>query len=213
MKNAYPILMYRWAVLLLATFFVIYTILFRDWSAVGGPLRYLTIWGLCLSWVVAYLVLRISRGISDAQWDALVSATVVINTMIVFLYWRLYFADPASVTRDGALDVWWREYYLHALGPALMIIDALFINRVFLRIKAGIALLVSIIVTYIAWSEIVVGPFNTEPVGKVTSGLPYPFLNDLEFAGRAIFYGTNIGVGLVFFAVFACLAWGIRKLR
>ena len=43
-------------------------------------------------------------------------------------------------------------------------------------------------------------------------GLPYPFLNDLELAGRMTFYGANAAVSLVFLAGFCALAWAVRRL-
>lgn len=212
MEKHISVLVYRWSVFLLACFFVLYAAIYSDWGNAGGPLRYLTIWGLCLSFAVSFLVLRISRGISTQRWDALVATTAVINAMVVFLYWKLYFADPNSVTRNGELGVWWREYYMHALGPLLMWIDALFFNRVFKRLLVSMGVLVSVVIGYVAWIEVFVGPLNDAPVGSVTSGLPYPFLNNLEFAGRAVFYGTNVAVAVVFLLGFALAAFAIRKI-
>ena len=60
------------------------------------------------------------------------SVAAVVNVMVVFLYWRLFFEDPALVNGNGDI-VWHQQYYLHGLGPALQIFDALFIARVFGR--------------------------------------------------------------------------------
>ena len=54
--------------------------------------------------------------------------------------------------------------------------------------------------------------FNDSPVGSVTQGLPYPFLNNLDVSGRIIFYGSNIGVAIIFMFLFAGIAWGVRKI-
>ncbi len=61
------------------------------------------------------------------------------------------------------------------------------------------------------WTELVVGTFNTTPAGSVTSGLPYRFLNNLEFADRAVFYAQNVLVAVVMVFVFTGIAWGLRK--
>lgn len=211
MEHTSPIRAYRWVVFLAAAFYLIHSCIVSSWAP-GGPFRYLTIWALALSLIVAIRVLRISYGKTTERLDGFVSAVAVVNAMVVLLYWRLYFADPTSVTRNGELGDWWREGYMHALGPVLMWIDALFFNRVFTALKKAVLWMVGIIVGYLAWTELFVQTFNDSPVGKVTTGLPYPFLNNLEFADRAVFYGTNIVVAVALLAVFAALAWIIRRL-
>ncbi|MEM9351026.1 MAG: hypothetical protein AAGA47_12260, partial [Pseudomonadota bacterium] len=180
------------------------------YDAAGGPFRYLTIWALLLSFFCASRVLAYSEKRSERRWDALIAATAVINLMVVFLYWRLYFDDPTSVTRNGELGVWWKEYYLHLAGPLLMWIDALFINRPFRRFVPAALILVGIALAYFLWAELVVAPLNDSPLGSVTTGLPYPFLNSLEISERVVFYGTNSGVALVALAIFFALGRGVR---
>jgi hypothetical protein len=67
---------------------------------------------------------------------------------------------------------------------------------------------IMICIAYIIWSEAIVGPFNIEPIGSVTSGLPYPFLNDMIFMERALFYATTIATGVMMYAGF----WLFSKL-
>lgn len=148
---------------------------------------------------------------STRRWDGFVAMTAVINTMVVFLYWRLYFADPTSVTADGELGAFHLEMYLHGVGPALQVIDSLFVHRSHQRLRRSVLLLIGVISLYVMWVELVVGRLNDSPVGSVTSGLPYPFLNDLEPAGRLIFYGSNVTIGLVLLLVYAGIAWLIRR--
>jgi len=205
------VLYYRWIVFLLAAGYCLRTIFFADYDGFGGPFRYLTIWALFLSFFCASRMLAISEGRSTRRWDALVSATSVVNAMVVILYWRLYFADPASVTSDGELGAVWLELYMHGLGPALQAIDALFVHRSFKRLKRALVVLVGVILAYVAWAEMVVGPLNDSPVGSVTSGLPYPFLNNLDFAGRSVFYGSNFAVAVVLLLLFAGAAFMIRR--
>ena len=59
---------------------------------------------------------------------------VVINMAVVVQYWRLYFMDPLNVSPvEGT--IWWKEYYLHVLGPVLMWIGDFLILGVFSRLK------------------------------------------------------------------------------
>lgn len=202
---------FRWIVLLLAAFYCLRTLFLGDFSEFGGPFRYLTIWALFFSFFAASRMMALEEGRSARRWDGFVCMTSVINAMVVFLYWRLFFADPASVTRDGELGQLYLEMYLHGLGPALQIVDTLFVHRSYRKLTAPLAWLFGVIAAYIAWAELVVGPMNDSPVGTVTSGLPYPFLNNLPLEGRAIFYGSNFAVALVLLLVFAAIAWLIRR--
>ena len=118
--------------------------------------------------------------------------------MVVFLYWKLYFIDPSLVNYSGS-SVWFQEYYLHVLGPLLIILDALFFNNSFTQIKKGLLTILGICLLYILWTEALTGPLNTTPEGTVTSGLPYPFLNNMVFAERVSFYATTILTGLGFY--------------
>lgn len=206
----YFVLVYRWAVFVLAAGYALYILITSDYGAPGGPFRFLTNWALLLSFFCASRVLAYSEGRSDRRWDAVISATAVINAMVVFLYWRLYFADPTSVTRDGVLLSLWLELYLHLAGPALMWIDALFVHRSFRRVLPSLAVLLSIVILYLLWAELGVGPLNDTPIGTATSGLPYPFLNNLEPAARMQFYGVNVAVAVVLMAVFFGIAMLIR---
>lgn len=204
------LLIFRWVTFLLAGGYCVRMVLWSEYVQIGGPFRFLTIWALFLSFFCASRMIARMEGRSDKRWDALVAATAVINTMVVILYWRLYFADPASVTSDGELNSWWLEGYLHGVGPALQVIEAVFLHRAFRRPHLGAGVLLGIIAAYVAWAELVQRPFNDAPLGSVTSGLPYPFLNSLEFSERSVFYATNVGVGLVVLVLFALvsLGWG-----
>ena len=204
-------LIFRWTVFLLAAGYCIRTIFFGGYSGFGGPFRFLTIWALFASFFAASRMMALEEGRSERRWDGFVAMTAVLNTMVVFLYWRLFLADPASVSRDGQLGEWWLEFYLHGLGPALQIIDALFVHRSFRRLLAGAAWLLGVIGAYVAWAELVVQPMNDSPVGEVTSGLPYPFLNSLELSGRLVFYGSNVVIALVLLGLFAALSLAVRR--
>jgi len=201
---------FRWIVFLLAAFYCLRTLLFSDFGSPGGPFRYLTIWALFLSFFAASRMMALEEGRSERRWDGFASMLAVINTMVVFLYWRLYLADPFSVTRDGELGILHLQLYLHGLGPALQVFDRLFVHRS-LRPQAGAAWLAVVIGLYVAWAELFVGPFNDSPVGTVTTGLPYPFLNNLAFADRMTFFGTNFLIGLAVLLIYTGVAWLMRR--
>ncbi|MEM9785886.1 MAG: hypothetical protein AAF801_05255 [Pseudomonadota bacterium] len=206
-----PVLIFRWIAFLLAAGYCLRMLFFGGWDGFGGPFRYLTIWALFCSFFSFSRMMAIEEGRSDARWDGFVCMTAVINTMVVFLYWRLYFADPTSVTDGGQLRAWQLELYLHGVGPLLQVIDAIFIHRSFRRLRAAVAWLFGIIGAYVLWAETVVQRLNDSPEGSVTSGLPYPFLNNLELSERAVFYASNLAVGVVVLLVYAAIAWGFRR--
>lgn len=168
----------------------------------GAQFRYLTIWALTASVLSFGLALR--RGPPPLT---LAAVATVMNGLVVVLYWRLFFIDPALV--NNGTPVWWREYYLHLLGPLLQAFDALVVMAAFrapLRVAGWLAVL---ILAYVGWAELVVQPLNDWPAGRVTSGLPYPFLNDLEPAARLGFYARTAAMALVFVA----LGWGLCRWR
>jgi len=95
-KVSRPVLYYRWFVFLLAAGYCLRTIFLSSYEEVGGPFRYLTIWALFGSFFVASRLLALTEGRSNKRWDGVVSMVAVLNAMVVFLFWRLYFADPFS---------------------------------------------------------------------------------------------------------------------
>lgn len=196
-----PVLIYRWIVFLLAAGYCLHQMFLGSWSGPGGPFRYLTIWALFLSFYAASRMLALSEHRITRRHEVTAMCAAVLNVMVVFLYWRLYMTDP-SLVNGGNPIVWWLEYYLHALGPALQIIDALFVGAVFRRVWRAALPLLGIIAAYVAWAELFVQRFNTKPVGEVTSGLPYPFLNSMEWADRAMFYGVNAATAMGLLVIF-----------
>lgn len=209
--HARPVLIYRWIVFLLAAGYCLHQLFAGSWSGPGGPFRYLTIWALFLSFYAASRMLALSEHRITRPHQVTAMCAAVLNVMVVFLYWRLYLTDPGLVNGGNPI-IWWLEYYLHALGPALQIIDALFIGRVFRRVWRGVLPLLLIIGAYVAWAELFVQRFNTRPTGSVTSGLPYPFLNSMEWGERANFYLFNAGTALVLLIVFGVIGAALTRL-
>jgi len=133
-----------------------------------------------------------------------------MNAMVVYLYWSLWFRDPALVQSRGPI-VWWQEYYLHLAGPLLQWIDALWLRRAFGRPLKAAAVLIGIVVVYVVWVEGFVGPLNTAPVGEVTAGLPYPFLNNMTLPERLTYYATVSVGALIVLVAFTALGWLVTR--
>lgn len=202
---------FRWIVFALAAGYFLRHVWFTaDYSAPGGPFRYLTFWALCMSTLAAGAMLSISEGSSRRNWSTYVAATAVANALVVLLYWRLWFTDPALVNNNGPI-VWYDEYYFHLLGPVLQWIDALFIFGAVRRVVPAFAAVMATVVGYVAWIELFVGPYNDFPAGSVTDGLPYPFLNSMVFDERVGFYVTTGISGIVFLALLLTVSWLTRR--
>ena len=208
--HSVPILAFRWVTFLMAGIYCLYQLLSHDYSHPGGPFRFLTIWALFLSFYSASRMLALSEQRSTRDHNRTAACAAVINVMVVFLYWRLFLTDPNLVNSNGDI-VWHQQYYLHGLGPALQVIDALFIARAFGRPWRVVAPLVAFIATYLLWAEVFVQNFNTVPTGSVTSGLPYPFLNSMELGERVGFYTTNLVFAIFVLAGLSALCWVIRR--
>lgn len=190
-----PVILFRWAVFAMAAGYALYEVGTADYSYPGGRFRFLTIWALLLSAYSASRMLALSLGRIERRHEVTAMCAAVLNVMVVFLYWRLYLEDPALVNSHGQIPLL-EEYYLHGLGPALQIFDALVIARAFTRIRRAVLPVVGLVAAYVAWAELFVQRFNTFPAGPVTSGLPYPFLNAMEWPDRLAYYATNAVVAL-----------------
>jgi hypothetical protein len=202
---------FRWLVFLLAAIYVLRQFWFTaDYTPPGGPFKYLTHWALLLSLFSSIAMLALSFGQRHRDWGTLVAVTAVTNALVVMLYWRLWFTDPKLVNSNGPI-VWYVEYYLHLSGPILQWVDALFVFGAFRRIVPALGALLTVIIGYVGWIELFVAPTNSSPVGSVTSGLPYPFLNSMVWDERLGFYLTTAVTGLIFLALFWGLSWAARK--
>ncbi|MDJ1008532.1 MAG: hypothetical protein QNJ13_11980 [Paracoccaceae bacterium] len=205
------VILWRWTVFLLAAGYCLYQlVLGANYDPPGGPFRFLTIWALVMSFWAASRMLAISERRTERSWSAWVGATAVVNALVVLLYWRLWFEDPALVNA-GAPVIWHQEYYLHLLGPVLQWVDALFVYGALRRLWQPALLLAGVMVAYIVWIEAFVSRSNDFPYGDAATGFPYPFLNDLSFDGRLDFYLTTAATGFVFLGLFGGTAWLIRR--
>ena len=94
-----------------------------------------------------------------------------------------------------------------------MWIDAFLILGVFSRLKPVFYAAIILGIAYSAWAELVLHPLNAKPIGTVTAGLPYPFLNNMEFGTRMVFYGFSTIANFVFILIAWSIAKGIAKLK
>ena len=201
-------LRYRLVCLLLSVGYFLYQFTEANYNNFGIQFRYLTIWGLTAAMLATWLLYKTKRMGLPESYLPFVSATAVLNAMVVFLCWKLYFTDPSLVNYSGSIS-WFQEYYLHIVGPALIVLDALLLNNSFTQVKKGVLTILAICLLYIFWSEVITGPLNETPEGSVTNGLPYPFLNNMSFSERVSFYATTIITGLGFYLA----GWVLAKLK
>ena len=199
---------------LIALGYWVYQFFTNDPDSVGWQFRYLTHWALTLSVISALFMLRLSRGDSTNRHEVFASVTVVMNIMVVFLYWKIFLTDPTQFYVDGIpTNPWHQEYYFHLVGPILQWIDAFFLLGVFRPIRQIAIWLVVVVASYTVWIEAIVRPFNDDRAGTVTSGLPYRFLNNMEWPDRLLFYGQYTLAALGFMGLCWFLARGLRRVR
>ena len=192
---------FRGSCFTLAIFYWFYQFYVADYNGFGLQFRYLTIWGLTGNVIVTGLLLRQTLSGQKEKYFAAVSAVCVLNVLVVFLYWKLYFIDPKLVNYSGNI-VWFQEYYLHLFGPLLLFVDSMVVNRSFRQFNLGIIQALILSISYVAWTEVVTGRLNNFPVGSMAAGLPYPFLNDMVLSERLEFYGISIATGVFFYFLF-----------
>jgi hypothetical protein len=203
---------FRWAVFLITLGYFIYRFFDTDPDQFGAQFRLLTVWGLTASTLSAWFMLQYSMGWSTRQYQIFASVTVVLNATVVLMYWKIYFQDPSLFYgADGQPRAWHQEYFLHAVGPALQIFDAFFILGAFRVFRGLIGYIMAVPVAYIVWIELLVRPMNDTPVGSVTTGLPYLFMNDMDVSERATFYGTTVATMFILFLISWTIAWALRK--
>ena len=162
----------------------------------GWQFRYLTIWALIAHVLLGYGLLISSIDKNYKVNDGLVAMAAALGLYVVIMYWGLFFIDPELVNGNHN-PVWLREYYLHLVGPLILWIDAVFIKKALEKLWQMIKFNIIICISYCFWIELAIKPLNSKPIGDVTNGLPYPFLNDMSLSERIIFYLLSIAVGIL----------------
>lgn len=190
----------------LALGYWIYQFSQNSFDSFGMQFRFLTHWAVSLAVIIHFINWRRRVANMSESNHAFNAAVTILNLLVVFLYWRLYFIDPALVNGDK-IPVWHQEYYMHLLGPLLVCIDSIWFNRAFKGFIRGCSVTIILCLIYIIWIETLVRPLNDFPIGDVTNGLPYPFLNDMDGYGRISFYLTTTMTGIITFVI----CWIIGK--
>lgn len=201
---------YRWMTLLLAAGFLLYQVMAADYSQFGGRFRFLTNWALVLSCASALAMLCVSLQATARAWTRLATTAAVMNVMVTALYWRLVLIDPYLVNAGEEVPPM-LDYYLHGVGPALQILDALFIGRVFRRAHRAVPWLLAVILGYVLWAEYVLRSLNDSPAGREATGLPYPYLNEMAADARMAHYMVNAGAALAVLGALTAIGWAIRQ--
>ena len=198
---------YRQIVFLLITSYWIYKFTEFNLDSFGWHFRYLTIWAMLGCWMAALWMIHPSSSKHHEQHQTGISIITVLNIMMLILYWTLYSIDP-SLIHEESPGPWWTQYYQHLLAPLLQIIDAFFILGVFRQFKSCLYGILTIIFVYILWIELLVAPRNDTPKGFISSGFPYPFLNDMIVIDRIMFYSKTVLTA----TLITVICWSIVKL-
>ena len=190
---------WRAAILALAAIFWVEQFAHAQMAEFGWQFRFLTIWALTLSLMYAANAFRLALGLTHHRQERLAMVAACVNAIMVTLYWWMRLSDPSAL---GPWEGGVRDLYLHAIGPGLQIVDAVFVLGAFGRPIRAVPGLLLTVVAYVAWIELGVAPLNDAPIGDVTSGLPYPFLNHMDPGNRATFYVAAALGGLAFLGAF-----------
>ena len=190
---------WRGAFLALTAAFWLWQFTTAELAQFGWQFRFLTNWGLTLSLAHAVLAWRAFRVPGAEPPETLAVVAALVNGLVIYLYWSIRLSGGGL--GDG--PIWSvNNLYLHAVGPGLQIVDAVLVLQVFRHPIRAVPAFIALVVAFIAWIEFAVAPLNATPIGSVTSGLPYPFLNDLDPGERATFYGQAATGGLLLMLVF-----------
>ncbi len=180
----------RWGVVLLATTVWVWSFEDARIEEFGWQFRWLDIWALSASAVSSAFMLRLSMGWSRSRHETFVQITAALNAVVVAIHLLPAVSDiPASALGPASAPSV-KAAYLHLIGPALQIADAVLILGAFrgpLRGLGGAAAGVALVaVTYVAWIELAVRPLNARADGR--GGLPYGALDPVELPERLAVY-------------------------
>jgi hypothetical protein len=186
------LLLFRITCLVFAFFFILDMFflsgseVFKD-AGFGKQFRYFTLWSLLANFIaVLFLSLSLKFTIFN-QTKPFIAISSMMGLFTIILYWGLFFIDPNLVNYAGERLDFFREIYLHLVGPALLFFDALIFKKAFSNFSRILPFAFVINFGYFTWLETLVEPNSDFPVGKITSGLPYPFMNDMLLEHRLIF--------------------------
>ena len=187
---------YRWGVALLAV--VMWALCFAEarLAHFGWQFRFLDVWALTLSMVSAAFMLRLAMGWSRSRHEAFAAVVAALNAVVIATHLGPLLVGPMA---------WpgWKLAYLHLLGPALQIADAVLILGAFRRIGGALLGVALTAMAYVAWIELAVRPLNAAADGL--GGLPYAALDAMGPAARLAVYAAATLGGLASLPALAAL--------
>lgn len=149
--------------------------------------HYLTNWGLTLSLICAFLLCIESTFNKPLRINSFVIATFCLNSVVMVLYWKLYFKNPDLLYAGRTPMPWYRDDYVHLLGPLSQMFDALVFKQAFRgRVFKGLVYFLVVATAYAMGSEFLFA-------------LPYPFLWDLDLGQRVGHYINAELTGMIAF--------------
>ncbi len=165
--------------IILATFFVYINFerFHLFFISFGGAYRFWSDWGFAACVLSCYWMLSSTKRKKHAIGISVISAASV---SYAGLYWVFFLGAPGS----GALPVSFEPVttaIIHSVVPLLQIINTIFFVNSFQRLKPIMYRILVLTIAYVIWLIVLVAPLNDTPSGTVTSGYPYPFLNNLSF--------------------------------
>ncbi len=207
LPNPFSLLLFRGVCFLLALIFIVDIFflagsdLFEN-TGFGKQFKFFTLWSFVANFSVCLILFLGMFEFRIRINDSIVAIATMMGIFTVILYWGLFFIDPNLVNYTDQRLNFLREYYLHLLGPLLLSIEGFFYSRAFKNFLniAKYAALVNF--GYFAWIEFIIAPLNNFPLGKITKGLPYPFMNDMNSTERLIFAIACFIFGLLFIWLF-----------
>ena len=173
----------------------------------GKQLRFFTLWSLIANFVALIFLTLSSRFKIFDRAAPFIAISAMMGFFTIILYWGLFFIDPTLVNYAGERLDFSREIYLHFAGPALLFFDAFILKKAFSDFYRITIFAFFINFGYFGWLEIFVQPNSDFPVGKITAGLPYPFMNDMPFEHRLIF----MLICFIFGALFIWILTNVQK--
>ena len=181
----------------------------------GGGLKYLTNWVLTLNLLVAIRAFLTELVDRFPGVNTLLSSTMVMNIVVLVLYWGLQFLDQSLLnvnTDDWSLFYWVWDIYLHGGMAIILFVEGIFFNHPFSSRIRSYSLVLFIFISYIFWLEVFISHYNLTPCGTISCGFPYPFLNNLESLQRTFFYFGVWILGTVSFFISYFMTYTLSKM-
>ncbi len=197
--------------ILFVAFFIFSTIARFDEfrTSFGGVYRFYSDWGFTACLFSAFFIFFPKRH------ELSLSIISSMASLYTVLFVILFFVDPGGILvapigmmSDGISTGAFITLTIHSVVPVLQVANTLFLANSFQRLRPIIYAMLLIEVIYILWIELLVAPLNNSPIGSITTGLPYPLLNNLPLIERIEVYG----IITLLTVLTVLILFGLRKL-